>query len=100
MIFSFYNPLYFNFIVFYSYINYCEKTIVVEPCIDVLVFFTTDDGQHVGRNAFGLWPVKVFKSSWFLLYCSIQTTWYKEHPVSFKRFTKQCGNNSYLHMYE
>jgi hypothetical protein len=23
---------------------------------------------HVGRNAFGLWPIKVFKSSWLLLY--------------------------------
>jgi hypothetical protein len=27
----------------------------------------TDDGQHVGRITFGLWPIKVFKSSWFLL---------------------------------
>jgi hypothetical protein len=26
----------------------------VETYIDVLVFFTTDDGQHVGRNAIGL----------------------------------------------
>jgi hypothetical protein len=33
-----------------------KKTVVVvvEPYIDVLVLFTTDDGQHVGRNAFGL----------------------------------------------
>jgi hypothetical protein len=30
------------------------KSHIVEPYIDVLVFFTTDDGQHVGRNAFGL----------------------------------------------
>jgi hypothetical protein len=44
---------------------------MVQPYIDALVFFTTDDGQHVGRNAFGLWPIKVFKSSWFLLYLSL-----------------------------
>jgi hypothetical protein len=25
-----------------------------EPYTDVLVFFTTDDGQHFGRNAIGL----------------------------------------------
>jgi hypothetical protein len=29
--------------------------------------FTTD-GQHVGRNAYGLCPIKVFESSWLLLY--------------------------------
>jgi hypothetical protein len=45
---------------------------VVEPYIDVLVFFTTENGQHVGQNTFGLWPIKVFKSSWFLLHFSIQ----------------------------
>jgi hypothetical protein len=47
--------------VLYSYII-VRKTIV-EPYTDVLVFFTTDDVQHVGRNPFGLWPIKVFKSS-------------------------------------
>jgi hypothetical protein len=31
-----------------------KKKNFVEPYIDILVFFTTDDGQHVGRNAFGL----------------------------------------------
>jgi hypothetical protein len=30
---------------------------------------STDDGQH-GRNAFGLWPITEFKSSWFFLYFS------------------------------
>jgi hypothetical protein len=34
------------------------------------IFFTTDDGKHGGRNAFGLWPIKVFKSGWFSLYFS------------------------------
>jgi hypothetical protein len=46
----------------------------------ISISFTTDDGQHVGRNAFCLWPIKVFKSSWFLHF-SIQTTRYEEHPV-------------------
>jgi hypothetical protein len=30
-----------------------KKKKIVEPYTDVLVFFTTDDGQH-GRKAFGL----------------------------------------------
>jgi hypothetical protein len=57
----------------------------VEPYIDVLVFFYHWWWPHVGRNAFGLWPIKVFKSSWFLLHFSIQTARYEEHPV-------QAGN--------
>jgi hypothetical protein len=35
-------------------INYCRKTKFVEPYTDILVFLTTNDGQHVGRKAFGL----------------------------------------------
>jgi hypothetical protein len=30
-------------------------------------FFTTDDDQHGGTNAFGLCPIKVCKSSWLLV---------------------------------
>jgi hypothetical protein len=48
---------YFNhmicYILYFINNNYFKKKIV-EPYIDVLVFFTTDDGQQVGRNAFGL----------------------------------------------
>jgi hypothetical protein len=54
----------------HSFVIWKQETFFVEPYKDVLAFFTTDDGQHVGRNTFGLWSMKVFKSSWLLLYFS------------------------------
>jgi hypothetical protein len=48
---------------FISYIIYYCK---FELYTDVLVFITDYD-RHIGRNASGLWPINVFKSSWLLL---------------------------------
>jgi hypothetical protein len=61
---------YILILLYFIHILIIVRKKIAEPYIDVLVYFTTDDGQNVGRNACGLWPIKVFKSSWFLLYFS------------------------------
>jgi hypothetical protein len=70
------NVTIFYILILWYFISYIIYYCKFEPYTDVLVFIT-DDGNYIGRNASGLWPINVLKSGWLLLklYMHHNTVW-------------------------